>query len=141
VTDDFQPQTDHPDRIDDDDTPVDSSARSRDETVQRRRKRTLQVLVVAVGVGLLALGLPWGRVLVALIIGYGIAMMGFGVLGAFARPVPEPPPPGELRRVKLLYRCSSCGAELRMTLANDRIPQAPRHCADEMDLMTALEDV
>ena len=49
--------------------------------------------------------------------------------------------PGELRRVKLTYRCSTCGTELRMTLANDSLPQAPRHCSDEMDLTTPLEDL
>ena len=43
--------------------------------------------------------------------------------------------------MKLTYRCSSCGTELRMTLANDEVPQAPRHCADEMELTTAIEDV
>ena len=139
--DDFQPHTDLPDRIDDDDTPVASSAQSRDEALQRRRKRILQGLVMVVGVGLWALGFPPFRVLVAVVLGYLIAAIGFAVLGAFARPVPEPPPPGELRRVKLMYRCAICGAELRMTLANDRIPQAPRHCSDEMDLVTALEDV
>ena len=67
--------------------------------------------------------------------------VGVAILGAFARPIPEAPPPGELRRVRLNYRCSICGAELRMTLANDAIPEPPRHCSDEMELVTALEDV
>lgn len=138
---DFHPHTDAPERIDDDDSAVESAARARDVATRTRRKRIIQALVVGAGLTLLALGFPLVRVVIAVVIGYLIVMTGFGVLGAFARPVPEPPPPGELRRVKLTYRCSSCGAELRMTLANDRIPQAPRHCSDEMDLTTALEDV
>jgi DNA-directed RNA polymerase subunit RPC12/RpoP len=138
---DFEPTTDLPDRIDEDDTPVDSTARSRDRAIQTRRKRVLQALTVVTTLGLIAIGLPWLRVLVAMAIGYVILVVGIAVLGAFARPVPEPPPPGELRRVKLTYRCTTCGTELRMTLANDSIPQAPRHCADEMELTTAAEDL
>lgn len=139
--DEFEPTTDFPDRIDDNDDPVDSSARARDLATQRRRKLILRVLVVAIGLSLLVLGYEPLRVAVAMAIGYVIVVAGVAMLGAFARPVPEPPPPGELRRVKLAYRCPTCGTELRITLANDRLPQAPRHCADEMDLVTALEDV
>jgi hypothetical protein len=138
---DFEPQTDSPERIDSDDTPVESGARSRDAATRKRRKRIMLALVLVAGIVLLALGQPLNRVFVAVVLGYLIVAAGMAVLGAFARPVPEPPPPGDLRRVKLTYRCPTCGAELRMTLANDRIPQAPRHCSDEMELTTALEDV
>jgi len=138
---DFEPTTDLPERIDDDDRPVASSARSRDAAIQARRKRIVQLLVVAAAIALLISGQPALRVLVALTLGYLIFTAGIAVLGAFARPVPEAPPPGELRRVKLTYRCDTCGAELRMTLANDRLPQAPRHCLDEMELTTATEDL
>ena len=72
---------------------------------------------------------------------YLILMTGFSIVGAFARPSPEAPPAGELRRVKLTYRCPTCGTELRVTLANDQIPQAPRHCADEMELTTSIDDL
>jgi hypothetical protein len=61
-------------------------------------------------------------------------------LGGLARPIPEPPPPGELRKVKLVYRCAICGTELRMTAANDAVPEAPRHCQDDMDLVANLLD-
>ncbi len=138
---DFEPQTDLPERIDDDNTPVESSARSRDERTQQRRKRGMQLAIVMITLVLLALGQPIFRVLVAMALMYVILSGGFAVLGAFARPVPEAPPPGELRKVKLTYRCSTCGAELRMTLANDQIPQAPRHCADEMELTTPTEEL
>lgn len=138
---DFEPTIDNPDRIDDDDTPVESTARSRDLVIRRRRKWAMRALVLVIGGVLLARGEPLWRTAIAVVLGYIIISAGLAVLGAFARPLPEPPPPGELRRVKLQYRCSTCGAELRMTLANDRLPAPPRHCSDEMDLVTAMEDV
>jgi hypothetical protein len=66
---------------------------------------------------------------------------GFAMLGGLAQPVPEPPPPGELRKVKITYRCSICGTEVRMTVANDQMPEPPRHCQDEMDLVTPVDDL
>ncbi|MEO6317286.1 MAG: hypothetical protein ABIP36_00735, partial [Acidimicrobiales bacterium] len=32
--------------------------------------------------------------------------IGFVMLGGLAQPVPEPPPAGELRKVKIMYRCT-----------------------------------
>lgn len=138
---DFEPTTDLPDRIDDDDQPVDSTARLRDQTVQNRRRRFLLIGIGVLTLVLLALGQPPLRVVIAMALMYGIVVIGLAILGSFARPVPEPPPPGELRRVKLTYRCATCGAELRMTLANEQLPQAPRHCADEMELTTPMDDL
>jgi hypothetical protein len=66
---------------------------------------------------------------------YLMFRIGFMVIGSFARPVPEPPPPGELRRVRMQFRCSLCGTEVRMTYANDEIPEPPRHCMEDMDLV------
>jgi hypothetical protein len=65
--------------------------------------------------------------------------VGRAVLGGLVRPVPEAPPPGELRKVRIVYRCSVCGTELRMTMANDEVPDPPRHCMDEMELVTPVE--
>jgi hypothetical protein len=85
------------------------------------------------------IGLISGRnpavVLVAAAATYGILRIGVLMLGGLARPVPEPPPPGELRKVRLLYRCSICGTEVRMTAANDDEPEPPRHCLEDMDLV------
>jgi hypothetical protein len=67
--------------------------------------------------------------------------IGFAMLGGLARPIPEPPPPGELRKVKITYRCSICGTEVRMTVANDQMPDPPRHCQDDMDLVTPVDDL
>ena len=73
--------------------------------------------------------------LVAAAFAYGILRIGVVMLGGLARPVPAPPPPGELRKVRLLYRCSICGTEVRMTAANDEEPEPPRHCLEDMDLV------
>ncbi|MEO6121727.1 MAG: hypothetical protein ABIW46_08490, partial [Acidimicrobiales bacterium] len=62
-----------------------------------------------------------------------LLVMRFGllVLRGLARPRPEPPPPGEMRRLSLRYRCSSCGIELKVTAAPDQDPPPPRHCMEE----------
>jgi len=65
--------------------------------------------------------------------------VGFIILKMLATPPPEPPPSGELRKVKLQYRCSLCGTEVRMTTANNETPDPPRHCMDEMDLLVVEE--
>lgn len=137
---DFEPVTDVPQRIDEDDTPVESSARMRDQAILRRRNRVLTIIAVAIAGGLLLAGFALWRVLIT--VGAMILMLrvGFAVLGSFARPIPDAPPAGELRKVKLRYRCNICGTELRITRANDEVPQPPRHCTDDMELTATAED-
>jgi hypothetical protein len=79
--------------------------------------------------------------LIAALAVYVLFKIGFAMLGGLAQPVPEPPPAGELRKVKILYRCSICGTEVRMTVANDQMPEPPRHCLEDMDLVTAVDDL
>jgi hypothetical protein len=81
------------------------------------------------------------RVLIALGAVALLLRVGMAVLGSLARPVPEPPPAGELRKVRLAYRCSICGTEVRMTAANEAMPDPPRHCQDDMDLVTPVDDL
>jgi hypothetical protein len=76
---------------------------------------------------------------VAVLAGLLIWKIGAMMLGGLVRPVPEPPPPGELRRVRLRYRCSICGTEVRMTSANDEVPDPPRHCQEDMELVAPIE--
>ena len=138
---DFEPTTDFPESIDDDDGPILTEAGRRDAAIQQRRRLWLRILTVVVFVVLIAFGYPLIRSLIAVASGYLLLAIGIKVLGAFARPIPDAPPAGELRRVKLTYRCASCGTELRLTLANDTVPAPPRHCADDMELTTNLEDI
>jgi hypothetical protein len=75
----------------------------------------------------------------AVLAGWLILKVGFAVLGGLATPIPPPPPPGELRKVRLTYRCSICGTEVRMTSANDEDPEPPRHCQEDMDLVAPID--
>ena len=81
------------------------------------------------------------RIAIAIAFAVVLLKVGMNVLGGFARPVPPPPDPGELRRVRLTYRCSICSTEVRMTQANDEVPEPPRHCMEDMDLVTSLDDI
>lgn len=79
------------------------------------------------------------NVAVAVVAAYLIFKVGFAMLGSMSRPMPEPPPAGEMRKVKLRYRCSLCGLELRIDRAIDEDPVAPRHCMEDMDLEVPVE--
>ena len=79
------------------------------------------------------------KILMAIAVAMVLLRMGLAVLRTLATPLPEPPPVGELRKVKLQYRCSLCGTEVRMTVATDESPDPPRHCMDDMELMAAEE--
>jgi hypothetical protein len=72
--------------------------------------------------------------------GWLIMKVGYAAIAGLATPLPEPPPPGELRKVRITYRCSICGTEVRMTTANDEVPEAPRHCLEDMDLVAPIGD-
>ena len=125
--------------------PTVSETQDQSETVDTDAKRWTKsrlslIALVPIGIVLVTLfDLSFWRVLSALLMGWLIFRAGLGALGAFARPVPEPPPPGELRRVKIQFRCSICGAEVRMTAANDEVPEPPRHCLEDMDLVAPVE--
>ena len=79
-------------------------------------------------------------IVIAVAAGYLMLRVGIGVLRALVAPMPEPPPPGELRRVKLRYRCPVCGMEVRVTAAVDEDPVPPRHCMDEMELVATGDE-
>jgi hypothetical protein len=81
------------------------------------------------------------KVLIAIAVAYLIFRLGLAVLRMFAQPIAEPPPPGELRKVKLNYRCEICGTEVRMTAALDQDPEPPRHCQEDMTLVTPVDDL
>jgi hypothetical protein len=107
----------------------------------RRSPVSWQVFLILVAVGILAwwaTGASPLAVVVAVVAGTLIMKVGYSLLAGFGAPVPEPPPPGELRKVRLQYRCSICGTEVRMTAANDEVPTPPRHCQEDMDLVAPL---
>ena len=79
-------------------------------------------------------------ILIAVAAAYLILRIGIAMLRTMVAPAPEPPPAGELRRVKLRYRCPVCGLELRITSAANEDPVPPRHCMDEMELVSTGDD-
>ncbi len=84
-------------------------------------------------------GVSIANLIIAVLAGYLIIRLGLAMLRAMAAPTPEPPPPGELRKVKIQYRCAICGTEVRMTVSNDIEPESPRHCMQEMDLVAPID--
>ena len=79
------------------------------------------------------------NLLIAVVVGFVIIRIGLAMLRGLAVPPPEPPPAGELRKVKITYRCAICGAEVRMTVAPEEDPEPPRHCLEAMDLVAPIE--
>ena len=80
------------------------------------------------------------KLLIGLALVYVVLRIGFWFLRGLANPLPPPPPPGELRRVNLRYRCGVCGVELKMTSAPDEDPPPPKHCLEDMDLVSGPYD-
>ena len=79
------------------------------------------------------------KIVITVAVAVVLLRMGVAILRMLATPLPEPPPAGELRKVKLQYRCSLCGTEVRMTVATNEEPEAPRHCMDDMELLASEE--
>jgi len=79
------------------------------------------------------------KVLIAIAAAYVMIRVGLSMLRGLAQPIPEPPPAGELRKVKIGFRCGICGAEVRMTVAPDEDPEPPRHCLEDMDFVAPIE--
>jgi hypothetical protein len=46
-----------------------------------------------------------------------------------------------MRKVKLTFRCEICGTEVRMTAAPDQDPEPPRHCQEDMTMVTPVDDL
>ena len=104
--------------------------------------RAVNIGLIVLSLGGLVLGAILAeivKVLIAVVIAYAVLRLGMAMLRNLARPLPEPPEAGTLRKVKIEYRCSICGSEVRMTVAPDEDPEPPRHCQDEMDLVTPIE--
>jgi hypothetical protein len=75
------------------------------------------------------------KLLVSLVVFLVVVRVGLGVIRTLGRPIPPPPPPGELRKVNLRFRCTICGTEVKMTAAPDELPEPPRHCLEDMQLV------
>ncbi len=80
------------------------------------------------------------RLFIAIVFAILLVRMGIFLLKSLAQPIPEPPPPGELRKVNMRYRCTLCGAEARLTLASNQEPEPPRHCMEDMELTRRADE-
>ena len=80
------------------------------------------------------------KVAIAVLAAVVLLRLGLMILRGLARPLPEPPPPGEMRKVNVRYRCDICGTEARITLAADQDPPPPRHCQEDMSLVAPIDD-
>jgi len=106
-----------------------------------RNHRIVNVVVVIGGLASMVAGFGVFKSLVAASVCWIILRTGVLMLGGLARPIPEPPPPGEMRKVKLTFRCEICGTEVRMTAAPDQDPEPPRHCQEDMTMVTPVDDL
>jgi len=121
--------------------PTDGSEPDEPRPKRRRGRLLLFLVVVAVVASVVAavFDTPGTTTFAALLLGLVILRIGWFFLQSFATPPPPPPDRGKLRRVKLVYRCNVCGAEVRMTVANDEDPEPPRHCMDDMQLISPVD--
>ena len=71
-------------------------------------------------------------VLGGLVLGVVLWTACIGMLRSVTRPLPPPPPAGEMRKINVRYRCDVCGVELKMTMAPDDDPPPPKHCLEDM---------
>lgn len=95
------------------------------------------LVAIVVVVVVLATGAGVFGAFLAVLLGLVIMRVGWFFLAQLATPPPPPPDPGTLRRVRLTYRCNVCGAEVRMTAAPSEDPEPPRHCMEEMELVSS----
>ena len=81
------------------------------------------------------------KILIAILFAAIVIRLGLAILRMLATPLPEPPPAGELRKVKITYRCDICGTEVQMKVSPTQEPEAPRHCMDDMTMVTPIDDL
>jgi hypothetical protein len=76
------------------------------------------------------------KVTIAIAAFFAIYLAGTFVIRSFTMGPPAEPEVGRLRKVNYRYRCTVCGTEVTMTAApEDEIPNAPRHCREDMNLV------
>ncbi len=74
--------------------------------------------------------------LLTIVIAVGIGFVIWTTLISIIRAVATPPPaidPEDVVETKRRFRCSLCGTQVTMTVANVAESKAPRHCREEMD--------
>jgi hypothetical protein len=80
------------------------------------------------------------KIIVSLVAFLVIIRIGVFILRTLATPAPTLDP-GELRRVNFKFQCVVCGAEVRMTKAGEDLPEPPRHCLEDMQLVSPIDEL
>jgi hypothetical protein len=76
------------------------------------------------------------KIVVAIAVALTIYLLAAAVIRTFTRLPPPEPDQIVLRPVNYRYRCIVCGTEVVMTSAPDgEVPDAPRHCREDMSLV------
>ena len=76
--------------------------------------------------------------LIGLVLGFGVYLLLARTIAKFKIAPPAEPNPEDVRPVDLRYRCAVCGAEVTMTMASQEEPEAPRHCREDMLLVSEV---
>ncbi|HUO46635.1 MAG TPA: hypothetical protein VM470_07375 [Acidimicrobiia bacterium] len=76
-------------------------------------------------------------IVIALAIGYLVWRLSMGVIRMMATPPPEIDPE-DVVAVDQDFRCSVCGAEVTLRVANVTEMNPPRHCREDMDPVGAV---
>ena len=76
-------------------------------------------------------GVTVWNVLIALVIGYVVWRFSIYFVRILSM-TPEEIDPDDIKEVVQDYKCTVCGAEVIMTVANVSTEKAPRHCREEM---------
>ena len=72
------------------------------------------------------------NVIIAILMGYVIWRVSISTLRMLATPPPDIDP-ADIVETEQKFRCSICGTEVTMTVANVVEQKAPRHCREDMD--------
>ncbi len=80
-----------------------------------------------------------GNVLIAILIGFVIWRVSTYFLRMLAN-APDDVDPTDVSETNAHFRCSVCGAEVTMTMANNLEVSNPRHCREDMTLVWRPEN-
>lgn len=80
-----------------------------------------------------------GTVLIAILIGVVIWRVSTYFLRMLAN-APDEVDPADVSETNAHFRCSVCGAEVTMTMANNLEVSNPRHCREDMTLVWRPEN-
>jgi hypothetical protein len=76
------------------------------------------------------------RIVIGVAVAVFVYVVGASMLRKFHVAPPQEPDPDDIKPVDLQFRCIVCGAEVTMTAAQDDDPEPPRHCREDMVLVT-----